>query len=284
MAKILLVGTATLDIVYTLKRYPTEDEEMRAEGLRMCRGGNAANTAIVLSGLGHECAFAGMLADAPETSVITADFAQHDVDFSWSPLVAGRPPTSSIYLSGHHRAIVHYRDLRELCFEDFACIDLTAFDWMHFEGRNVAELSRMLRRVKDVCPHVPISLEVEKPRDDIDALLHLPSLLVCSKGYAVARGFDDPQRFLRELALQAPQANLVVGWGEKGAFALGLNGEEHHSPAFLPACNVDTLGAGDTFNAGLINACLKGLNFQQVTESACNIAGRKCGVVGFDLV
>ncbi len=35
MARILAIGTATLDLVFTLTRYPAEDAELRARGLRI---------------------------------------------------------------------------------------------------------------------------------------------------------------------------------------------------------------------------------------------------------
>lgn len=41
MARILAIGTATLDLIFTLTRYPDEDAELRAKGLRFSPGGNA---------------------------------------------------------------------------------------------------------------------------------------------------------------------------------------------------------------------------------------------------
>lgn len=283
MANILLVGIATIDIVYSLDHYPREDDEVRAQSLRVCRGGNAANTAVALSRLGHDCSFAGVLADAPETAVIEQDFAAHGVNFSMSSRRSGRPPTSSIYLSGGHRTIVHYRDLPELSFEDFAAIDLAPFDWLHFEGRNIAELHRMLRRVRELRPDIPVSLEIEKPREGMEALLPLPSAIIFSRAYANAKGFDEPFSFLQALAGQLVQADMTVGWGEFGAYAMGRDGAQCHSKAFPPSQIVDTLGAGDAFNAGFIDARLRGADLDRALEDACRFAGRKCGVIGFSV-
>ena len=66
MARILGVGIATLDIINTVDGYPAEDSEVRAIHQRICRGGNATNTLVVLSQLGHRCAWAGVLADEPD--------------------------------------------------------------------------------------------------------------------------------------------------------------------------------------------------------------------------
>jgi ketohexokinase len=43
---------------------------------------------------------------------------------------------------------------------------------------------------------------------------------------------------------------------------------------------VDTLGAGDTFNAAVIDGCLGGLDTGATLQRACLLAGRKCGQIG----
>jgi ketohexokinase len=283
MTQILLVGTATLDIVFQLDGYPPEDAEVRANGLRLCRGGNASNTAVVLSQLGHHCSFVGALADAPETAVILDDFARFGVDASACPRVAGRPPTSSIQLTPHSRTIVHYRDLPELVVEQFAAVDLRPYDWVHFEGRNVPELLKMLAHVKAVRPDLPVSIEVEKPRDGIDEAFRHAVLLIASKGYAASRGFGKPEAFLRWLRSAAEDTQVVVAWGELGAFGVDKAGRLVKSCAYPPAQIIDTLGAGDTFNAGVLSALCKKVDFASAIEQGCRLAGKKCGILGFQL-
>lgn len=284
MARILAIGVATLDIVFDLDRYPVEDEEVRAADLRICRGGNASNTAGVLARLGHACAFGGVLADAPESGVILDDFARLNIDISACRTRPGRPPTSSIQLAcaTGSRTIVHYRDLPEYGFGDFARVDLMGFDWLHFEGRNVPDLLRMLERARAERPDLPISLETEKPRPGIEAALPLADLLLCSRGFAQSRGFGEPAAFLRDLRKLAPQADLVAAWGEEGAYGLDRDGRQCASPAFPPETVRDTLGAGDTFNAGVIDAQVRGLPLAAALEHGCRLAGAKCGMAGFD--
>lgn len=284
MARILLVGTATLDLVFELGHAPAADEEMRAQSLRTCRGGNAANTAVVLAGLGHAPEFFGVLADASETAVIERDFAHRGVGFGHCPRLPGRPPTSSIYLTGTQRSIVHYRDLPELSAEQFGTLDLGSYDWLHFEGRNVEQVARMMACARSSFPDLPISLELEKARDGIECLFATAQLLLCSRGFARHYAFDHPQQFLPWMQGQAPQADVVLAWGEAGAYGLGSGMQSVcHAPAQPPLQVRDTLGAGDTFNAGMIAARLQGLTLQAALQQGCQLAGRKCGIYGFDL-
>jgi ketohexokinase len=281
MARILLVGTVTLDLVFGLEHHPQADEEMRAATLRTCRGGNAANTAVVLARLGHAPEFLGVLADAPETAVIERDFDAHGVAYGRCLRLAGRPPTSSIYLSGADRSIVHYRDLPELDAMHFAALDLSIYDWLHFEGRNVPALVEMLAHVRAKFPGLPVSLELEKPREGVGELFDLADVLFCSHGLAQHYGFMEAQDFLYWMQGRACASTIAVAWGSGGAYGLAPGAQVCHAPAQVPERVLDTLGAGDTFNAGMIDAAARGMPLQQMLLDACRLAGRKCGIEGF---
>ena len=281
MSRILLIGTATLDLVFELDHHPHADEEMRATALRTCRGGNAANSAVVLAQLGWQAEFLGTLADAPETAVIENDFRRHGVGFDYCPRLLGRPPTSSIYLSQDDRSIVHYRELPELSPLHVSAVPWSNFNWMHFEGRNVSVLLRMLDGVREKAPHVPVSIELEKYRDGIAQLFGRADVLICSRAFARHYGFDAPNAFLTWMASQAPGAALILAWGEGGAYGMDREGDVVHVPAMPPERVVDTLGAGDTFNAGVIDAKLRGLSMYEVLTEGCRVAGIKCGRRGF---
>jgi ketohexokinase len=57
-------------------------------------------------------------------------------------------------------------------------------------------------------------------------------------------------------------------------------GKFHHAPAIPPPEVVDTLGAGDVFNAGIIDALVQNRPFEEVLVEASKLAGRKCGQYG----
>ncbi|MFT7413463.1 MAG: ketohexokinase [Methylophagaceae bacterium] len=282
MANILAIGIATLDIINTVESYPDEDSEQRALNQHQTRGGNATNTLTVLSQLGHHCTWGGVLIDEPDSQVIQHDLRSHHIDFSACKRLAhGKMPTSYITLNQQSgsRTIVHHRDCPEFSFEDFSKIDLTKFDWVHFEGRNVAETRLMLLHLKKHHPQLPCSLEIEKLRPDIELLFELPTVLLFSQHYAQARGFADAISLLCSL-----NSNIIAScaWGKQGAWAINQHQKVFHSPAFPPGQVIDTLGAGDTFNAGLIHSLVNNSELQFALTYACRFAGHKCGQVGFN--
>ncbi len=283
MARILAVGNATLDIINLVDRYPQEDEEVRAISQQRCRGGNATNSLVVLSQLGHDCAWAGTLAAEPDAEAIVKDLEDHDIDLSAVHTVQhGKVPTSYIALSNSSgsRTIVHYRDLPEYSSDHFAAIDLRRFDWIHFEGRNLDQVKLMLERVRGEQPQLPCSIEVEKPREGIEQLFHYADFLMFSRDYARHHGYEDAVEFLRYMRKKGLSAQLSCTWGDKGAHGLDQQGEIHHTPAISVEKVVDTLGAGDVFNAGLIDQLIQGYSLSIALNEASRLAGKKCGIYG----
>ncbi len=284
MSRILAVGIATLDIINEVERYPHEDQEVRALTQQVRRGGNATNTLVVLSQLGHRCSWAGVLVDEPDGRRVRAELDRYAIDCAPCRMLGeGKMPTSYITLSRQSgsRSIVHFRNLPEYAFEDFARVELAGFDWVHFEARNAAETRRMLERIRREHPGLPCSLEVEKPRDGLAALLPLPDVIIYSRAFARQRGFADPHAFLDWAQAQAPRARLFLGWGEHGAYASSGEGVRHQG-AYSPARIVDTLGAGDVLNAGIIDGLVRGLSSAETLSRATRLAGHKCARHGLD--
>ncbi len=287
MARILAVGNATLDIINLVDTYPQEDHEVRALSQQRCRGGNATNSLVVLSQLGHRCAWAGTLATEPDAETIKADLQKHQIDLSAVHTVAyGKVPTSYISLSRSNgsRTIVHFRDLPEYQAKHFAALNIRHFDWIHFEGRNLEQMKPMLEHMHRNHPRIPCSIEAEKPREGIEQLFSYADLLMFSREFAQHKGYEDAGEFLRHMRRKKLLAQMSCTWGEKGAHGLNRHGEIIHVPALPLAKVVDTLGAGDVFNAGLIDQLVRGRQLDAALTAAAQLAGKKCGIYGLNIL
>ncbi|CAB1276907.1 PfkB family carbohydrate kinase [Candidatus Nitrosacidococcus tergens] len=284
MANILGVGNATLDIIHGVVSYPEEDNEVRAASKVCCSGGNCLNTLTVLKQLGHDCTFIGTLANDMDGTCLQQEIKIQGININHCPIISGKTPTSYILLSKDTgaRTIVHYRDLPELSFEDFNHIDLSQFDWLHFEGRNLPEISKMLSFTRTEFPTLPCSIEIEKPRENIESLFSQADVLFFSQHYLTYLGCAHPEDFLNTLQGKFPhrQIDKICPWGDQGTYGMFSSGELFHEPAYVPRQIIDTLGAGDTFNAGYIHACLNKYSFPKRLHFACRIAGEKCGQKG----
>jgi len=280
---ILGVGIATVDIINEVAQFPAEDSEHRALTQRICRGGNATNTLVVLQQLGHQCAWAGTLADDANAEIILSDLTTHHVDLTHIKRIHNTTtPTSYVTLhrSTGSRTIVHYRDLAEYGFIDFQKISLGQFRWIHFEGRNISETKKMLHYAKQHYGAITRSLEVEKARTDMEHLFPLADVILFSKNYANSIGTTNAVHFLTSMRKKIPDADLICAWGEQGAFALPKNSQLLHAQPTPIEKIIDTLGAGDTFNAAIIHQRLTKKNWQTALNTACQLAGKKCSQYG----
>ena len=281
--RLLGVGIATLDIVNTVKNYPNEDDEVRAVSRKMVRGGNVTNSLNILSQLGHECEWAGMLADDEPSQLVKNDLDNSHIGRELALTVKNAElPVSYITLNAQNgsRTIVHFRNLEEYSSEHFCKIDPQEFDWIHFEGRNVPELAKMFQYLV-ANGYSKFSLEVEKHREGLEDLFAYPELIMFSRGY-VHDAHESVKAFFETLRQKKIKADLFCAWGKAGGWAMNKSNQLFQQPAFQPESVVDTLGAGDVFNAGVLHTFLNGYSTDSALEFACQIAGFKCGIEGFE--
>ncbi len=282
MPNILLTGVATLDIINHLPSYPAEDSEVRAAAQHIQTGGNASNTAIVMQQLGLNTCLLASRADDTNAQQIFNALNTRNINTSLCPIQKNSStPTSYITLntSNGSRSIVHYRNLNELQADEFTKLKLEHIDWFHFEARACDQLLPMLKHARRF--NKPISIELEKPRDGIDEVMQYADLLFISKPFALSRNFNSAQQCLQFFAEQYPSSTITCTWGEQGAW-LVHNAEIIHQPAFHCESLIETLGAGDTFNAGLIASFINQKSPQQALAFACELAAKKCQQSGFD--
>ncbi len=285
MAKILGIGNAVLDIILTVPHYPHEDEEIRATKKSIALGGNVNNTLYVLNQLGHDTAICTTVAADSEAKLLLAGLKERNIDTNnVQKFIQGRTPSSFVTLNSQngHRSIVHYRDLPEVTFDYFAKIEIEEYDWLHFEGRNLENLPGMLNIAKTFLTNQPISLEIEKPREGIEALIPHANLVIFSHHYAEAKGFNNGHALLSDIQKTTTHSNLVCTWGSQGVWYTSPNGEVLHTPAEAINPVVDTLGAGDTFNAGLIHYLVEGSSLSEAVNQANKLAAQKCRQFGLD--
>jgi ketohexokinase len=278
MAKILAIGNAVLDRIIHVAHYPKENTEYRCLGLDERLGGNSVNSLSVLAQMQHEAHLCTSIAQDAASNTLTAYLTKTGIDYSTAQRIKrGSTPISTILIAQDtgSRTISHFRDLPELGFEHFAQLTIEDYDWLHFEGRNTQALAGMLNIAGCFLTHQPISLEVEKERDGIDNLLNKAHVIMFSQSFALGRGYKDAQCFLTAMqALSSPDAKLFCGWGSVGAFAMEKDAF-YHVEADSNLTVIDTLGAGDVFNAGIIDALIRGHSTAEALELAVRLAEKK---------
>lgn len=181
---IVLMGGACLDIVLEVDEFPDEDGETRATGVRTSIGGNATNSAVVLSQLLSSFQHLAWSSSSVNTSLQTrvaliAAISDPTLDansgtlvkalssagVSTDGLVVVAPlglPTSYITasLSSGSRTIVHHRGIPEysernlqsafgkVLTSDDIDVHGSQCQWFHAEGRSIAATGDLLRQLR----------------------------------------------------------------------------------------------------------------------------------------
>ena len=297
MKKVLVFGLTTLDIINVCERFPQEDEDVRVLEQYWQKGGNAANTSHVLAQLKIEA----HLFSAFAVGNAMSDFAKSSLEdnsvvtkFCANLNSCGFPTSCCIVSKATgSRTIMHGRNgMPELTLGHFKIIDLTEYLWIHFEGRGFPHL-------KDIVLHAwtlktdrnlpfKISIEFEKPKRYKElissGIARFADVLFISKDFAMHLGFSNSQetvRNVKEVLKLKHDLIIICPWGEKGADAIDIDGSFYHSDSFPPKSLQDTLGAGDTFIAGVLDSMVRGMPLYDSIRFGCQLAGKKCGQFGF---
>ena len=282
MPRILLTGITTLDIINKVDDYPAEDSEVRTHEQVVRTGGNACNSAKVLQQLGVSTSLLANTADDLSADTILNELNQLGINTSLCPVENNSStPTSYITLNTRNgsRTIVHHRDLNELPAHYFKELILDKFDWLHFEARNCTQLKLMLEHATQF--KKSISIEIEKPREHLDEILAYADVLLISRPYAESQNFKSAVECLEYFRQKFPTTIITCTWGEQGAWAYDTTDIIHQAATKINK-TIETLGAGDTFNASFIDSLIKKHSVKKSLACACQLAAKKCQQSGFN--
>lgn len=305
---ILCIGYCVFDIVHTCDEYPKEDTKKYSFSCHWQRGGNCSNMCTVLRQLDGNCEFLGMTSSSPGFAMLLQDCKNRGIITKNCPSTPQEPPLSTIVLSTStgSRTIIHSdNNYPILTYEDFRKLDLNKYTWINIEAKNPEETLKMLCAIctfnnkNSNCSKdgqggerkITTSLDLERIKPELISLGEYVDYVVMGKDLAKHMGWKTPYAAVQGLRgllktqeiVNYRKPNIIAPWAEKGAAYLSSNDEYELLPADPPEEILDTLGAGDTFNAALIYALhVLRKNQREAVIFANSIAGMKIAQKGYD--
>lgn len=274
--KVLCVGVAVLDNMFSIDTFPAEPTKTFARDFRQIGGGPAANGAVTVARLGGAAALWARVGDDPIGAGIVAELGDYGVDTSNIRRIPGRRTgVSAVLIDGKGERFI-------FAFADRGLDTNTAWlpekipadtDVVLCDVRWPAASEKIMREAQS--RQLPIVLDADLTNDDsVERLIGLSTHAVFSAP-ALRRltGHSDVEDALR-LAQVRTKGIVAVTLGADG-FAWLEEGTIRRVSAF-PIEVIDTLAAGDVFHGAFALGLAEKLSIADAGRFAGAAAGLKC--------
>lgn len=271
IGRLLTVGDLVLDIILPVT-LPVRGGEHQAPAWRRTEPGGAANTIVTALNLGLAVSVTGTVGDDAYGAAILDPLRARGADLAQVLIMPGSQSTLVITLtdpiSGAHVFIGHYGTGPEMSYPPGLDATIAQADAVFCSGYSLVEerIRRTVLRALDSAHQAgkPIYLDVGPLLTLADqqqvswALARTHTLFLTEDETAlVVPGADGPGA-TADLLARGPQT-LVIKRGARGCTILDATGALD-VPAYPVAQVVDTVGAGDAFDAAYIAGQLAGLS------------------------
>jgi sugar/nucleoside kinase (ribokinase family) len=264
---VTIAGELNLDLIlYGLPERLEPERELLADRMMLTLGSSSAIVAHNLSALGSRVGFQSRIGDDPLGRISLERLQESGVDVSKVRVVPGATTTGLTVILHHAqwRNILTYAGtIAELTWDDLDLEYLADSRHFHFSSYylqkslrpRVGELFRCLKT-----KGLTISLDTnDDPEDRWEGGLHqlLPQVdvfLPNEREACKAAGTENMEEAMSKLARLVPL--LVVKLGRKGALA--QKGSERFTAEAKEVVPVDSVGAGDSFDAGFLHEYVRG--------------------------
>lgn len=279
MARIVVVGSANVDLVVQAPHIPRPGETVLGRDFVMALGGKGANQAVGVARLGAEVVFLARVGKDSFGDQCLDGYAREGINTSYISLdpeeatgvalivVANDGENSIAVASGANMRLTP--ELIADASEAFEGADGVLLQ-LEIPIETVVEAARIGRKhgipvVLNPAPAQPLQPELLSLIDVLTPnRIELAQLLGVSENEVMA--MDDERLAKHALGLGVP--SVVITLGKEGALAAGSWGWTR-VPSFAVE-TVDTTAAGDAFNAGLAVALGRGsANLPEATRYAC---------------
>lgn len=282
---VLVVGDACVDLVVQIPERSGSERQHPPPELH--GGGTGGNTAVALARLGLPTVFLGAVGDDGYGRFALDSLEREGVDthcvtrtqeaFTTQVIALIDRQGERTLVAWPRRGAAHTR----LAPEAVQPALVAAMAWLHTTGMTLVEaptreaVLRAMRLAREA--GVPVSFDINLRLGFADGRLPEPFLETIRQAITLAdvvfgSATDELVYLTPGLSAEAGARQLAAGermavirQGAEGAWVVSARGEASHVPAF-PVAVVDTLGAGDVFNAGFILASLAG---KSLPEAVC---------------
>lgn len=276
--KVLVIGSAILDVILNLPSLPKSGEDVFAEQSETFIGGCAYNVANILKRYEVDPALMIPVGNGSNGKRIYDQLVEDGL----SPMITGNQEDNgwclSIVEEGGERTFITVQGLENhwqpawfdhVRVEEYGTIYLSGYS---FEGRSASVVLEGLKgkskNAKIIFDPSPRASYLDK--DQLQALFQLNTIVHCNLSeLAALTGTNDIKEGICKLN-QLTHEPVIVTMGGDGTFYFTEDGFGDSNQA--PVTPVDTIGAGDAHTGGFIAGLVSGKSIEEACQLGDTIA------------
>ncbi|MGG3509570.1 ribokinase [Paenibacillus lautus] len=280
MAKIVVIGSASMDLVVTSTKRPGAGETVLGDSFKTVPGGKGANQAVAAARLGAEVTMIGCVGEDSFGETILSNLQENGVITEYVEPVTGiESGTAHIILAEGDNSIVVVKAANDRITPDYvdqAAEVIQAADIVLIQQEIPEET---VVHVSELCARyqVPLMLNPAPARPVPSVVIERAAYMTPNEHEAAILFGDEP---LGDVLRRYPN-KLIVTEGKRGVRYFDGN-EEVVVPGYKVEA-VDTTGAGDTFNGAFAVALSEGMSMAdslKFANRAASLSVMKFGAQG----
>ncbi len=274
MKKILVIGSANIDITATVNHFPSVGETILGNSLQYAYGGKGANQAMACGKLGGDVIFLACVGDDVNGHKLVDNLSKHNIDISHIKFSNDRPTGTALInidKNGDNQIIVvqganldcdkKYIESKEELFKDAEYI-LLQFEIPFDAVEKAIELAAKYNKQVILNP-APASSNLNK-----DLYKYITYMTPNEKESMIMadtnkNDANENARVLKNMGVK----NIIVTLGSKGSMLykdknniININANKVKA--------IDTVAAGDCYNGAFVVALSKGMNEEEAMKYA----------------
>lgn len=280
---VLVIGELNVDLILDdIKSFPELGKEKIAKNMTLTLGSSSAIFASNLSVLGAKVAFLGKIGNDYFGKFTIDRLVAKGVDVSHITKDQYSSTGVTVVLNfNEERAMVTYQGaMGNLTRDDITSKILSKASHLHISSFFLQpglrdDVAEIFKQAKNMGMTTSFDTQWDPEErwsfDDNKILQHVDIFLPNKQELLKLTHQDSVEKALGKLSQSAK--NIVVKMGSKGSVLMS-NGKSIYKDSFLNANVFDTIGAGDSFNAGFVYKFINGDNLEK-----CLVFGNLMGAV-----
>jgi sulfofructose kinase len=281
---VLGLGVSTVDVLYLVDHFPSDEENQQALAMTLQGGGPVATAIVTLAQLGARAAMADTVGDDWRGQFIRRSFTEAGVADEFLETHPGTTSTLSCVLVRRHdgaRTIVWYPgSAPPLAPCDQLRQAVEAAGFVHLNGRHLDACLQACEWAHQSGARVSFDGGAHRFRPELLSLVPRTDLCIVARQFAQAyTGEAELEPAAHRLLSEGP-ALVVITDGPRGCWVHGPHEPPFAQPAYPMPGVVDTTGCGDSFHGAFVFGVLQGMTLRETARFASAVAALNTQALG----